>query len=269
MSDTSNSATHGMLNASLSFSATGNIMQYTTHATDASIQALFNGTCLQGTIDASYEDLVNMFGEPTKGDNYKVDAEWYVKFSDGTIASVYNWKDGKNYNGDEGTETEQIRDWHIGGFDKKAGEHVQIALDLYREKRDADPAKAKSKRQKFQESLESAFDMMDTIRSTKGVGYAHAVEIAMLTHKMLDLVQVLIIKLVDSDELPEESAKDMVKVFALITSRIIGLAARSSNEGKELDKAEAKELMAWAERIMEREKEGALGFLNDMLDKDD
>lgn len=267
MSDTSNSATHGMLNASLSFSTTGNIMQYTTHATDPSIQVLFNGTCLQGNIDASYEDLVDLFGQPTNGDNYKVDAEWYIKFSDGTIASIYNWKDGKNYNGDEGMETEQIRDWHIGGFDKKSGEHVQIALELHREQKES--SESKGKRHKFEDSLEGAFDMMNTIRATKGLGYAHAVEIAMLTHKMLDLVQVLVIKLVDTDELPEESAKDMVKVFALITSRIIGLAARSSNDGKELDKTEAKELMAWAERIMEKEKEGALGFLNDMLGKDD
>lgn len=78
------------------------------------------GTSLQGYIDISYERLVQMLGQPEAGDEYKVDAEWIVRFDDGTVATIYNWKDGKNYNGDEGLDVEQITDWHIGGFNNMA-----------------------------------------------------------------------------------------------------------------------------------------------------
>ncbi|HAT65157.1 MAG TPA: hypothetical protein DCS66_11235, partial [Flavobacteriaceae bacterium] len=43
-----------------------------------------NGTCLQGYINAHYYDLLETFGEPTESDGYKVDAEWYIEFEDGT-----------------------------------------------------------------------------------------------------------------------------------------------------------------------------------------
>lgn len=88
-----------------------------------------NGSYLQGRIDASYSDLCRVFGKPTTGDSYKTDANWNVLFQDGHVATIYNYKDGINYNGTEdGTPTELIRDWHIGGFTQKAVDHVQAAL---------------------------------------------------------------------------------------------------------------------------------------------
>lgn len=84
-----------------------------------------NGTCLQGYIAADYKDLVNLFGEPGIGDEYKIDAEWCLEFADGTIATIYNWKDGKNYNGDEGKAVDEITEWHIGGKSDRAVMAVQ------------------------------------------------------------------------------------------------------------------------------------------------
>ena len=56
------------------------------------------GGCLQGEVITSFKDLVRIFGENYhNGDDYKVDAELDIKFEDGVIASIYNWKDGKNY----------------------------------------------------------------------------------------------------------------------------------------------------------------------------
>lgn len=87
-----------------------------------------NGTCLQGYVDVSYARLVKVFGKPNcKGDEYKTDAEWCVKFEDGTIATIYNYKDGKNYNGPSGTPTKNIRDWHVGGESKRS---VELVLEL-------------------------------------------------------------------------------------------------------------------------------------------
>jgi hypothetical protein len=75
-----------------------------------------NMTSLQGYVETSYADLVACFGEPVAGyDDYKCDCEWNIKFADGVVCSIYNWKDGKNYCGEEGLEVQDITDWHIGG----------------------------------------------------------------------------------------------------------------------------------------------------------
>jgi len=75
-----------------------------------------NGTCLQGYICASYKSLVTKLGPPSDNyDDYKSDAEWHIEFEDGAVATIYNWKDGKNYCGDEGLELSEITEWHIGG----------------------------------------------------------------------------------------------------------------------------------------------------------
>jgi hypothetical protein len=85
-------------------------------------------TWLQGRITVKYKRLVQTFGPPTdKGDGYKVDAEWELATPDGA-ARVYNWKDGLNYNGAEGTPTEDITDWHIGGKTKAVVDWVLEAL---------------------------------------------------------------------------------------------------------------------------------------------
>ena len=75
-----------------------------------------SGTCLMGHLDADYQLLVEKLGEPHyNGDAYKTDAEWDIEFEDGTVATIYNWKDGKNYCGDEGLPIEDISEWHVGG----------------------------------------------------------------------------------------------------------------------------------------------------------
>ena len=80
------------------------------------------GTFLQGYIKATYDQLLKTFGEPhdPNGDNYKTDVEWAFEFADGTVATLYNWKNGKNYLGAEGLELNDIYEWHVGGFSEKA-----------------------------------------------------------------------------------------------------------------------------------------------------
>ena len=80
------------------------------------------GTSLQGYIKAPYEKLLEVFGAPNSKlcDNYKTDVEWAFEFDDGTIATLYNWKNGKNYLGDEGLELNDIYEWNVGGFNEKA-----------------------------------------------------------------------------------------------------------------------------------------------------
>lgn len=78
-----------------------------------------DGTSLQGYMDISFDEIEEILGKPNmEGDPYKVDAEWGIKFSDGTVATIYNYKTGRRYLGNEGLDVRDIRDWHIGGHNK-------------------------------------------------------------------------------------------------------------------------------------------------------
>lgn len=95
------------------------------------------GTSLQGYIDIDYEELVEFFGEPMDAE-YKVDAQWILVFEDGSVATIYNYKDGPNYLGEDAGMlidswadiTEKNRDWHIGGNDGTMVARVRRILDL-------------------------------------------------------------------------------------------------------------------------------------------
>ena len=90
----------------------------------------FNGTFLQGEIDCSYADLVKVFGKETsKGDEYKTQAEWLIRFPCGTVATIYDYKEGDAYNGrGNGKPKTKVRDWHVGGRSFRAAELVRAAM---------------------------------------------------------------------------------------------------------------------------------------------
>lgn len=93
-----------------------------------------NGTFGQGTIYAEYNQIVRAFGRPTdKFDDYKCDAEWHVRFDNGTVASIYNWKNGQNYLGEDGTPTRNITHWSIGGSSSSAVQLVKQAIQTDRQ----------------------------------------------------------------------------------------------------------------------------------------
>lgn len=98
-------------------------MKFKTHNDDKSLNA--NGTSYQGRLDIGYSILRDIFGNPKgpSGDG-KVDAEWIIRFDNGVIATIYNYKNGLSYLGNEGTPTEEIRDWHIGGFNGQAADEI-------------------------------------------------------------------------------------------------------------------------------------------------
>ena len=76
------------------------------------------GTCLQGYIDASYDYLLEMFGEHegASGDG-KVQAEWMLKIN-GVVVTIYDWK---YYD----TPVERVKKWNIGGHGKEAAEQLK------------------------------------------------------------------------------------------------------------------------------------------------
>jgi hypothetical protein len=87
-----------------------------------------NNTSLVGHIKVDYNKLVELFGYPDDGDGYKVDAEWSIMFFDGTIATIYNYKNGKNYLGKVGQRTKDMNHWNVGGHNEKALIYVESTL---------------------------------------------------------------------------------------------------------------------------------------------
>ena len=73
------------------------------------------GTCYQATIEASYRDLVDLWGQPEKGDGYKTEAEWIIRLpNSGMTITIYNYKNSRSWGGEYPDVTE-VREWHVGG----------------------------------------------------------------------------------------------------------------------------------------------------------
>lgn len=93
------------------------------------------GTSLAGQIDVSYAKLCKVFGDPNSdSDGYKTDAEWVLEFDDDgetVVATIYNYKDGKNYLKHRGKATSRIRNWHVGGHETRAVDLVNKALAIH------------------------------------------------------------------------------------------------------------------------------------------
>lgn len=88
------------------------------------------GTCLQGEFRMLYREVKARFGQPLPiKDGYKTDAEWTIKTPAGT-ATIYNWKDGKNYLGKDGLPKTMLYEWHIGGATPEVVPWVITALGL-------------------------------------------------------------------------------------------------------------------------------------------
>ena len=96
------------------------------------------GTARRGEITARYDDLVRMFGEPTKskekGDQMdKTNAEWYLEFevrdeddpedTDYIVATIYDWKYPE-------LPVDEVQ-WNVGGKTWKSYEAVTDYIDSH------------------------------------------------------------------------------------------------------------------------------------------
>jgi hypothetical protein len=94
-------------------------MQYITHNHDDLID--INGTHLLDTIELPYSKIAERFGAPMTGDFDKVQAEWIIKFEDGLIGTIYDWKEyGRPY--------WDVDDWHIGGHNQEVAFRIKQIL---------------------------------------------------------------------------------------------------------------------------------------------
>jgi len=100
-----------------------------------------SGTSNQGDINVTYTKLVRTFGEPTikagpEDIGAKEAVEWHIQFPDGTLATIYDYKESPLYEAEEPISQAKLttylrrnRDWSIGGSSKHAATLVRKALD--------------------------------------------------------------------------------------------------------------------------------------------
>jgi hypothetical protein len=76
------------------------------------------------------DTLVQLFGEPNGGGSDKSDLSWIIVLQDERseeerihVITIYDWKIGKNYCGDDGMDVEQNTNWNVGSH-SKAGYHL-------------------------------------------------------------------------------------------------------------------------------------------------
>ena len=81
-----------------------------------------DGTSLKGYVEATYKEIKETLGVPDFYLGSKVVTEWALEFEDGTIATIYDWK--------EDATPLDIYHWHIGGHSPKAVELVGQLLGL-------------------------------------------------------------------------------------------------------------------------------------------
>jgi uncharacterized protein len=78
------------------------------------------GSSLQGTVLATYSQLVELFGEPEPDADPKVCVSWDVQFDDSTIATLYLWK--------EPSIPADMHEWNVGGHSLRAVTCIREAL---------------------------------------------------------------------------------------------------------------------------------------------
>jgi hypothetical protein len=76
-----------------------------------------NETHLVGYLDhISHDQLIDCFGQPRPATD-KSQAEWDLVFDDGTIVTIYDYK--------QKTPAERLTFWHIGGKDSSALDRLE------------------------------------------------------------------------------------------------------------------------------------------------
>lgn len=81
-----------------------------------------NMTSLQGYITAYYHQIEEIFGEPDHRNGDKTTVEWCLQFDDGTVATIYDWKEYE-------TPFGKYR-WHIGGRNQDAVDRIYEAMGV-------------------------------------------------------------------------------------------------------------------------------------------
>lgn len=101
----------------------------------ANIGKVISGIGKVGSVLAHYDDIVTVYGKPfTRLPENKIDVQWIIETKHG-VATVYNYKDGIAYLGEEGKDVRVIKEWSVGAKNRLAGKEVaQRIYDYVKER---------------------------------------------------------------------------------------------------------------------------------------
>lgn len=93
-----------------------------------------------GTIEATYTELVELFGQPTsKGDGYKSEAQWDVKLVAGhKPVQIYNYKTSRSYDS-ANPSIYEVKEWSVQGHDSGAMDWLRGMVEAIRDHLAAHP----------------------------------------------------------------------------------------------------------------------------------
>ena len=183
----------------------------------------------QGYLDAQYDELCILFGAPVvfSGEG-KVDAEWTVPLKGGGVATIYNWKNGRNYLGDEGRLSSDITRWHIGGERQEAAIEITLMVEQFREQlkrkaKTSDPLI--NAKQHLLDAVDACDDMMGSVAAIKGQDFALSVECGMQALTMIELNAVMT-DMLKSTGMPEEIVKRLKSAHANGLAQLMAAAMK-------------------------------------------
>jgi hypothetical protein len=236
---------------------------FTTHANPDISELSFS--C---SVEASYDDLVTAFGAPTPMPNGdKRDVMWTLKYSDDKVATIYNWKDGPSFLGVQGMNVQSIKQWNIGELSRAESvvDRIKLSIALAHEANES--AKEDNDRPKIEKALESAEQIMDNIKATRGVNYARMVEIGMLVRKASELNGILLHGLVMKGAINEKAASVADQAMGTMLARMMALSARITFGSDEAGQKEAPEVLQWVTRMIQTEQDAVKPFMDEVLKK--
>jgi hypothetical protein len=92
-------------------------------------------THLVGKINTVFDVLLKVFGKPTRVPEAEQTVEWTINIEDPEdeyntiVATIYDWKIGKGYFGEDGLDLEEITEWNVGGKTHRAVELIEKIID--------------------------------------------------------------------------------------------------------------------------------------------
>lgn len=127
------------------------------------------GTCFHdGVFTATPTEVKAICGKPSMSQNNgrdKCNYEWDMETEDGTVFTVYDWKEYRRLGQDEPIE------WHIGAFDttgsQKALDEIKAALLAQRNHAPVAAAKAETIVEELLRTAKAALVCLDSYRDTK------------------------------------------------------------------------------------------------------
>ena len=77
-------------------------------------------SCLQGYVTTTYDNLVEVFGQPDKAYE-KATVQWVLKKKNNGTIYIYDWKETRTPKG--------MYEWHIGGTSKNDVNIIELLLN--------------------------------------------------------------------------------------------------------------------------------------------